>query len=378
LSRRWLVPAVVGAGIVGIGTVPHAFASGGSAPDLPPVTAAALLNEVASTSVRALSGTVRVDSALGLPALPDRLVGSGMGLPALLTGSHTLRVAVAGPDMQRIALLGDLSETDFVHDGTDLWVYDSGTNSVSHQTAAVDPSASGAAPAVSSPVDLTPSGAAQQWLADLDPSTAVSVAGTTTVAGRPAYELQATPRTPGTLIGAVRVAVDSATGVPLRVQVVPTGSNGPAFTVGFTSVSFTTPAAGTFRFTPPAGARVNQPGAGTTPAPVSGDGPQVQTGPSDGTGTTAAAGSSRPSVSGTGWASVVQLPAADLSSALPGTSVADPGRSRSGLDWIDRLSTQVPAGHLLTTRLFSLLVTDDGRVLIGAVAPGVLEAMVAS
>jgi outer membrane lipoprotein-sorting protein len=361
------MPAVVGAGIVGISTVPHAFASGASTPNLPPVTAAALLNEVASTSARALSGTVRVDSALGLPALPDRLVGSGMGLPALLTGSHTLRVAVAGPDMQRIALLGDLSETDFVHDGTDLWIYDSGTNSVTHQTvAAVDPSAS-------VPTDLTPSGAAQQWLADLDPSTTVSVAGTTTVAGRPAYELQLTPRTPGTLVGAVRIAVDSGTGVPLQVQVFPVGSNSSAFTVGFTGVSFSTPAAGTFRFTPPAGATVNQSVTGAHSAPGVGVG--AQTGAA---GVGGGAGKSKPSVSGTGWATVVTLPAADLNLALPGTAAADPSRSRSGLDWINRLSTQVPAGHLLTTSLFSVLVTNDGRVLIGAVAPSVLEGMVAA
>jgi hypothetical protein len=48
------------------------------------------------------------------------------------------------------------------------------------------------------------------------------------------------------------------------------------------------------------------------------------------------------------------------------------------LDWVERLSTQVPQGHLLSTRLFSLLVTPDGRVLVGAVAPSVLEGMVAS
>jgi hypothetical protein len=76
LSRRWLVPALVGAGIVGIGTVPHAFASGDSAPNLPPVSPAQLITDVETSSVRAFFGTVTVDSALGLPSLPDRLVGS--------------------------------------------------------------------------------------------------------------------------------------------------------------------------------------------------------------------------------------------------------------------------------------------------------------
>jgi outer membrane lipoprotein-sorting protein len=279
-----------------------------------------------------------------------------------------------GPDRQRIALPGDLSETDFVHDGADLWIYDSSTNSVTHRTVpTTSPTAPVPAPA---PTDLTPSAQAAQWLSDLDPSTALSVAGTTTVAGRPAYELQATPRTPGTLVAAVRVAVDSATGVPLRVQVFPAGSGTPAFTVGFSSVSFTTPAASTFRFTPPAGAIVNR--TTTQPTDNADAGAHVPTGPSGPSGDTAGGGSAKPTLSGTGWASVVQLPAADLNSVLPGTAVADPGRSRSALDWINRISTQVPAGHLLTTRLFSVLVTNDGRVLLGAVAPSVLEGLVAS
>jgi outer membrane lipoprotein-sorting protein len=379
LSIRWVVPALVGAGIVGLATVPHAVASGSGSPTLPSLTAAQLMSDVRSSSVRALSGTVGVDSALGLPSLPDRLVGSALGLPALLTGSHTMRVAVDGADRQRIALLGDLSETDLVHDGADLWVYDSGTNTVTHHTVSGSslPSLPGGAA-----TDLTPQGQAQQWLSDLDPSTIASLAPTATVAGRPAYQLQLSPRAAGSLVGAVRIAIDSATGVPLRVQVIPAGSTNSAFTVGFRSISFSAPSAATFQFTPPPGATVaSTPSSG--PAGVGSEptaAPQpAEPGPSSATATPSGqADSSAPVVSGTGWASVVQLPASDLSSVLPNTNAADPGRSRTAADWIDRLATQVPQGHLLTTRLFSLLLTPDGRVLIGAVTPSVLEAQVAS
>ncbi len=41
---------------------------------------------------------------------------------------------------------------------------------------------------------------------------------------------------------------------------------------------------------------------------------------------------------------------------------------------LDSLTRRVPEGRLLTTALLSVLLTDDGRVLVGAVEPAVLQA----
>jgi hypothetical protein len=45
---------------------------------------------------------------------------------------------------------------------------------------------------------------------------------------------------------------------------------------------------------------------------------------------------------------------------------------------LDRLSTPVVGGRLVTTRLVSVLLTDDGRVLAGAVAPDALRRVAAT
>ena len=60
--------------------------------------------------------------------------GSDLSLQNLVTGSHTLRVFYGGPEQQRVALLGQLSESDVIHNGTDLWTYSSSTRAVTHAT----------------------------------------------------------------------------------------------------------------------------------------------------------------------------------------------------------------------------------------------------
>src|SRR5947209_8523150 len=77
------------------------------------------------------------------------------------------------------------------------------------------------------------------------------------------------------LIGSVRVAVDAATSVPLRLQVFARGATDPAFETAFTEVQFQQPDASVFRFTPPKDAKVTE---GTTPAAGTGKpaAPQVK------------------------------------------------------------------------------------------------------
>jgi hypothetical protein len=57
-------------------------------------------------------------------------------------------------------------------------------------------------------------------------------------------------------VGSVLIAIDASRHIPLRVEVYPRGSSAVAYSIGFTALSFGTPAASNFSFTPPAGATV--------------------------------------------------------------------------------------------------------------------------
>ena len=343
---RWALPAGVAAVAAAVAVVPGA-ATAGDAPVLPPRTAADLLAQLGSSDVAALSGTVVETSRLGLPELPAGAGGS-TGPLALATGSTTLKVWYDGPERQRIAILGALAEYDAVHSGSDLWTYSSGSHSVTHAVlpdGAQASSGRGDRPALGAPGTLaTPRDAADAVLAAVDPTTAVAVDLTARVAGRPAYQLVLTPRDPATLVASVRVALDSATGTPLRVQVWGTGDRTtPALEVGFTDVSFSRPDASVFDFSAP-------PGATVTEQQLPAGGPDKPVGAADqeravGLGTTS------PEVLGTGWTSVLRFPAAQVPVQL------------------SEVATPVPGGNVVRTALVSVLITDDGRVLAGAVAP---------
>ena len=359
-KARWLVPlgvlAVVGAG-VGMGS-----SVAGAAPALAPRTAAELLASVAHATGQPLSGTVVETADLGVPALPGG-GGTSLSWQSLITGSHTARVWYASRDQVRVALVGDLAESDVIRDGRDVWVWSSRDFTASHTVLPV-----GAARPPGATPSIDPLAAATQALAAIDPTTSVRVDGTARVAGRAVYELVLSPRTPSSLIGEIRLAIDSETSVPLRVQVLARGSSTPAFETGFTSISFDRPSDSVFAFTPPAGAKVTETGplaahapAGVTPAVPAGSG----------------AASARPRTIGSGWTTVVELsgvPALDLGTQR---SVGGAGSGAAALNALLRTATPVTGsfgtGQLLRTPLLSVLLLPDGRVFAGAVTPDLLE-----
>lgn len=361
-ARRWTAPVavavVIGAG-VGIGDALSANAS----PPLPHKTAAALLAEVQTAHVTGISGTVVQNADLGLPSLPSTNGGQGSSnLSSLITGSHTLRVWYAGPDKVRLALLGTLGESDVIRSGRDLWQWSSTSNSASHTLLPARMSGHHADAMPSQQGAMTPQQAANRALAAISPSTKVSTAGTATVAGRPSYEMTLAPRDARSLIGSVRIAIDSATHVPLRVQVYSKGSTvKPAFEVGFTHVSFAKPDASEFRFTPPAGATVHSstPGAHKR-AP--GARPEARHG----------AGHAKPEVVGKGWTQVAILHNVKLPAKLHGD-----GELATVMGSLPRVSGSWGSGMLLKSSLVSALFTNDGRLIVGAVAPDQLYAAAA-
>jgi outer membrane lipoprotein-sorting protein len=333
-------------------------------PTLPKRTAAQLLVDLEAARFTGFSGTVTQRADLGFPKLPTN--GSS-DLWSLVTGAHTLRVWYSGPDNVRVALLGTLGETDLIKYNRDLWIWESQKNTATHSVLpAADPSPGPGVPSPAiSPLPSSPQDLADLALRAVDPTTVVRTAGSTRVAGRAAYELVLEPRDQTSLIGQVRFAIDAQRHVPLRGQVFAKDSQKSAIEVAFTHVSFTRPDAAQFRFNPPPGAQVVEDGdqpeqaaepLGQTPAP--------------------------PVVVGTGWTSVLASRLSPEGLAKLGQGTQGPAdRDPSAVAAVESpviatLLTNLPkvsgtwgSGSLLSTKLFSVLIVDDGRVLVGLVSP---------
>ena len=359
-SRRWLVPVTAVAVVAGVGALGPVVAD--ASPDLPGITAQDLLAKVQTAKVDGLSGTVTSSTDLGLPALPGMAPEAGQFLD-LLTGDHTARVAFAGPDKARVSVLDDMAERVLTTDGKTAWVYDSSRR----EAAKINLPARPANPEVAPEKETyDPQAAAKKFLAAIDPSTKVEVSGTESVAGRDAYKLRLIPRTDKTTVGSVTLAVDSKTWIPLQVTVMPRTGKDPAVQLGFSSVSFDVPAASTFAFTPPKGVKVTEK---TVPAAPDKKATPPAT-PKKSTPTKPErSGRDHPTVIGQGWDSVVmvrgQVPVA-------------------GNGPLDQLLAKAPtvqgswgSGKVLTTKMVSALITDDGRVFIGLVTPDALQAAAA-
>jgi outer membrane lipoprotein-sorting protein len=353
----WTVPLATAALIGGAVALPLTAEAG--PPSLDSTTPEALLAAVRSADVTALSGQVSETARLGLPALPAQGDSASLNWQTLVTGTHTAKVAVDGPDRQRLALLGTLAESDVVRNGQDVWTYASGSQQVTHVVLPADRPDARQAPDPSDPMAMTPLGAAQYVLDAITPTTGVSMAANTRVAGQDAYALVLTPEQTGSTVGRVVIAVDARKHVPLRVQIFGLGAGDPVFETGFTAISYDRPGAATFDFTAPAGATVTtrQLGQDAGQRPAAGSG--------------AAAGPAKPQVLGTGWTSVVEsTPGTDALAALTSGASGD----RSTTELLDRLLTVQPNGdRLLSTALVNVLLTADGRVFAGAVLPSVLQ-----
>ncbi len=381
-QARWVVPAAIVATAGGL-LASSGMPSAAAAPRLPARSAGQLLAAMTTdTAGPPLSGTITETASLGLPALPGvGALGSATPFSAasLLAGSHTIQVWYAGPEHYRLALPQSMSEDDLVRNGTSAWLWDSAANTVTHLTLPAN------APTPPTPsIPLTPQQAAWQAMAEAGPATVVRVNPTVTVAGQSAYQLVLAPKSRSSLIGQVRIAIDSRRRVPLRVQVFARGAASPAAQVGFTAVSFSRPPAADYAFTPPAGATVTREHLGAADGAAAGQ--QAHQ----------AAGGVR--AIGTGWLTVASLPESSLaelsgsagggdllpfrhsaSSQAPGSAAsshpgAAPGGSLLGelLSSAPRVSGPWGSGRLIRTSLLSVLVTSTGRVLIGAVTPSVL------
>ncbi|MFJ3757355.1 outer membrane lipoprotein carrier protein LolA [Streptomyces sp. NPDC090080] len=375
-AARYVVPvAVMGVAAATIGLVP-ALADSGD-PDLPKITAQELIDKIAKSDVQQLSGTVKISTDLGLPDLGGLenglLSGATQGgdgssadpsakLTELASGTHTLRVAADGPDRQKVSVLESGAEYSLIHNGTNVWGYDSKSNEVYHST----DGGSGKAERHETPA--TPKDFADQLLKSVDDTTSVKVDGTAQVAGRDAYRLVVKPKQSGTTVGAISIAVDAKTGTPLKFTLTPSSGGAAVIDAGYTQVSFAKPAASTFDFTPPKGAKVTEgdsldkankaekgdKGDKITRTPGSHDTPR-------------APGANGFDVLGKGWNAIAVIDTG-TKGGLPSGSASGGGDLGGFLGSLgDPVSGKFGKGTVFSTRLINALMTDDGKVYVGAV-----------
>lgn len=307
-------------------------ASAGEAPELPPLSAEELVQSALSATTPALDGTVTVDNNLGLPV-------------STLPGGVSLNVDAAhvyndGNGNSKMTIEQGNADSTVVRNGNTVWTYSSKDNSATKTTV---PDAN-----TQSEIPTDPAAAATQVMAKVRESSTVTVEGTARVAGRAAYELVLTPKpTEHTVLREVRVAIDAEKRVPLRLAVMTYGTADPALQVAFSDIEFAPQPASEFQFTPPQGAKVTEEQARVAEPKDMADKPQVV---------------------GDGWDSVVigTFPADALA-----PQQGKEGRTMDPKAMLSQFGKQVSgpfgSGYVISTKVGSALVTDDGRFAAGAV-----------
>ncbi|MGP3687847.1 LolA family protein [Streptomyces sp. IBSNAI002] len=375
---RYAVPvAVAGVAAATVAMVP-AFANAGG-PDLPKVTAQQLIEKIAASDVQELSGTAKISTDLGLPTIAGGLLGgsgvaTGSAAPEdkvaqLASGTHTFRVAADGPDRQKLTFLDGKDEYSLIHNGADVWGYASKSNEVFHEkNAAGAPEDKKAADRLAA----SPQQLAEEVLKAAGTTTDVGVGDTAQVAGRDAYQLVLKPKQAGSTVGSIQIAVDAKNGVPLRVQLLSSQGGKPIVDAGFTKVDFAKPSADTFAFTPPKGAKVTEGSDERGRGEHGKEFKALESFPGLDALTGGANGKGEVKVLGEGWATVAQINTGagkgltDLEKSANDKNA--PKEAKQFLDSLgDKVSGKFGEGRIFSTRLVNALITDDGKVYVGAV-----------
>jgi outer membrane lipoprotein-sorting protein len=411
VSKRWLpaiiVPAVIAAGAVAIPMQANAV----DLPDLTPQQLMLLMDG----EVTGFSGTIVKTSDLGLPPLEmssmmdeemiaemEEKMPEGFEdfIPSLIeqnaltqaveliAGTHKIRVYASEVGM-RVQVLDMMSQRDLIINQTEFWSYDARnataiTGSFDFEVSESDRAEMQAELqaqlddyAAQIQLDISnPEAVADYLMAQIGETTDVSVGKDHMLAGRTAYQLIAQPNADNSLIESVVISVDSETGMALDVKVYSIEQETPAFHVGFESISFATPDASMFSFTPPPGTTVE-----TLEVPAELEAQlEAYKAEYEAKGFTnednAAmraelearyADQPKPAMIGEGWESVIYLP------AMPQDVPMDLLENELFGD----LMLQVAGGKVFSTPVLNVLVTDAGAVYAGAVTIEFLQEVAA-
>lgn len=369
----------VTAGVVGLVllTVP-AGAGAGPAPSLPDISPERLLQSAMQAEPTALHGTVAVQNELGLPQLPN--------LPQLANGESEAQVWTDGAGGFRAALPYETGERTFVANGNTFWQYNSADQTATKMT--VDGKDAKQhrdwAAKHKQAVPTDPAAASREVISAIRQFSDVTVDGTSSVAGRDAYQLVLTPKpTERTLLREVRVAVDSEKRLPLQLDVFTNGAPEPALRVGYSDLEIGPQDPAQFRFTPPEGTTVTTP-RGTERSSDRPDRAEAK----------AAMEGLKPKVVGSGWDMVLvaNLPDEALGAGQqdgaqspqrqfgPGSQFGAQEMNPTALlrQFGREVSGEFGKGWVFNTKVGTALVTEDGRAAAGFVPEQVLTNTLAS
>jgi outer membrane lipoprotein-sorting protein len=386
-SLRWipalLAPVLVAGSVIGFSVQATA------ATDLPDKSAAQILQLINTNPDIAFSGRIVKKAAMGLPPMnivpdvsesmieqmkkqmPEEMAdfipkASAQGELALalefFAGTHIANIYVDGPTKARLQVLDLLSERNYIRNGSDLWAYDASKAIAQHSV--IDESevnkAQGQALALFSanssklPFDVTsPASIADYVLAQANVDSVITVGADAKIAGRGVYQLTITPRSNETLVQSATLSIDAATGLPLAARITAVGSDSPAFEVAFETITFATPAASNFDFTPPAGATVVEV-ALPTEAELRG---QAELAPA--LPTEAELKAEALALKAQGWGAVAKV----RGDQVPAELAALIAQNSLYLE----LTKPVAGGRVFTSTLLNIFIADSGDIYAGSV-----------
>ena len=403
--KRW-APALAVSTVIAVGS--FAIPLQASAVDLPDLTPQQVML-LMDREITGFSGTIVKTSDLGLPALemssmmskdmvkemeekmPDgfdefipNLIEQNAITQAveLISGTHKIRVYASEVGM-RVQVLDRMSQRDVIVNENEMWTYDAKNaiattakfedkiSDADKTKIEADAKASFQEYAAKLQLDISnPEAVADYLMKMIGETTNVSVGKEHRIAGRSAYQLIAKPKAQNSLIDSVYVSVDSETGMALDVKVYSIEQENPAFQVGFESISFATPDASLFTFTPPAGTTVEtlempaelEAELATLKKEYEAKYASKEITESDFAAKKAEleakyADQPKPEMIGEGWESVIYLPA--IPKEVPMEMLEN--------ELFADLLTQVPGGKVFSTPVANVLITDTGKVYAGAV-----------
>ena len=403
--KRW-APALAVSTVIAVGS--FAIPLQASAVDLPDLTPQQVML-LMDREITGFSGTIVKTSDLGLPALemssmmskdmvkemeekmPDgfeefipNLIEQNAITQAveLISGTHKIRVYASEVGM-RVQVLDRMSQRDLIVNENEMWTYDAKNaiattakfedkiSAADKTKIEADAKASFQEYAAKLQLDISnPEAVADYLMKMIGETTNVSVGKEHRIAGRSAYQLIAKPKAQNSLIDSVYVSVDSETGMALDVKVYSIEQETPAFQVGFESISFATPDASLFNFTPPAGTTVEtlempaelEAELATLKKEYEAKYASKEITESDFAAKKAEleakyADQPKPEMIGEGWESVIYLPA--IPKEVPMEMLEN--------ELFADLLTQVPGGKVFSTPVANVLITDTGKVYAGAV-----------
>jgi hypothetical protein len=242
-TRSLLLVGVAAALMIVGGTTIAIAATGGSGPvpankPLP----SALHEGLAGSKPAGITARIRFTNGL----LPNGALLGQVG-SALMSGASG-RLWMRADGRGRLELQSNAGDVQVVWKRGEATVYDASSNTVYRiALPAGQPQAHHAPPGVAG---------IGAFLAQLTKHVNVSSARPSSVAGRPAYTVQLSPKEVGGLLGSVRLAWDATRGVPLRAAIYARGGTKPVLELRTTSIKYGPVPLSTVAIAPPAGAKV--------------------------------------------------------------------------------------------------------------------------